>query len=128
VLASLAKGDFDMGLIPIDNGPDPDVFGLWHSSEEHGGGSNYSGMPKDSFLDKALEDGRLNYDLDARKAAYGEVRRILVDGSAVVVLYRPHQLVGVANRLQGVRLNAAMESLGRYQSAQDWYVSSRRVR
>jgi peptide/nickel transport system substrate-binding protein len=127
VVETLSKRDFDLALTPIENGPDPDIFVLWHSSAQGAGGVNFSGMAKDPFLDKALEDGRFTSDPGKRKAAYADAVRILLDSQAAVFLYSPDQLIGMTNRLRGVRLNAAMDSGDRYQWVQDWHVNTRRV-
>src|SRR5439155_1413197 len=49
---------FDMTLTAFDNGPDPDVYSFWHSSQAHPGGFNFAGMKKNVFIDGDLEDGR----------------------------------------------------------------------
>lgn len=125
---TLSKRDFDLALIPIENGPDPDIFTLWHSSAQGTGGVNFSGMPKDPVFDKALEDGRFSIDPQKRKVAYAEAVKTLLDTQAAVFLYSPDQLVGLTNRLRGVRLNTAIDNGDRYQWVQDWYVNTRRVR
>jgi peptide/nickel transport system substrate-binding protein len=124
---TLTKREFDLAVTPFDNGPDPDVFALWHSSEGGASGTNFSGMPKDPFLDKALEDGRFSSDLEARRAAYAEVQRILRESAAAVFLYSPDQMMGINNRLNGVRLNPGIETWERYQFVQEWYINSKRV-
>lgn len=124
---SLTKREFDLAVTPFDSGPDPDVFALWHSSEGGAGGTNFSGMPKDPFLDRALEDGRFSSDLATRVAAYAEVRRILRENAAAAFLYSPDQVIGVNNRLSGVRLNPGIETWERYEYVQEWYVNSKRV-
>ncbi|MEA2647182.1 MAG: peptide/nickel transport system substrate-binding protein [Chloroflexota bacterium] len=127
VVDALTKREFDLAITPFDNGPDPDVFALWHSAEGTATGTNFSGMAKDPFLDKALEDGRFNADIGARRTAYAEVQKILRESAAAVFLYSPDQLVGTSNRLNGVRLNPGIESWERYEFVQEWYVNTRRV-
>ena len=116
-----------MVLTALDNGPDPDIYVFWHSSQAVTGGFNFSGMPKDAFLDKDLEDGRFNYDLKTRKTAYLDAQKILRDNVAAGFLFSPDVLIGFNNRVKGVRVNRAMESGGRYDFVSDWYVESQRV-
>src|SRR5258708_16864085 len=105
---------FDLAVTARDNGPDPDIYVLWHSSQSAEGGFNFSGMPKDPFLDKDLEDGRFNFDTKTRKAAYLAAQKILRANDPAFFLYSPDVLVAFNDRVKGVRLNPAMESSGRY--------------
>jgi peptide/nickel transport system substrate-binding protein len=127
LLAQLQARNFDMVLTALDNGPDPDIYVFWHSSQAVTGGFNFSGMPKDAFLDKDLEDGRFNYDLKTRKTAYLDAQKILRQDVAAGFLFSPDFLIGFNNRVKGVRLNPAMESSGRYDFVSEWYVESQRV-
>jgi peptide/nickel transport system substrate-binding protein len=127
LLAELQGRNFDMVLTALDNGPDPDIYVFWHSSQAVTGGFNFSGMPRDAFLDKDLEDGRFTYDLKTRKAAYLDAQRILRQDVAAGFLFTPDVLVGFNNRVKGVHVNPAIESGGRYDFVSDWYVESQRV-
>jgi ABC-type transport system substrate-binding protein len=127
LLAQLQARNFDMALTALDNGPDPDIYVLWHSSQSAAGGFNFSGMPADTFLDKDLEDGRFNYDIKTRKAAYLDAQRILRANLPAVFLYSPDLPVAFNNRVNGVRLNPAMETSGRYDFVSSWYVNTQRV-
>jgi peptide/nickel transport system substrate-binding protein len=127
LLAKLQARNFEMALTALDNGPDPDIYVLWHSSQAAAGGFNFSGMPADAFLDKDLEDGRFNYDLKTRKAAYLDAQKILRADLPAVFLYSPDLLVAFNNRVHGVRLNPAMETTGRYDFVSAWYLNTQRV-
>jgi len=127
LLAMLQARTFDLALTALDNGPDPDFYVLWHSSQSAEGGFNFSGMPKDPFLDKDLEDGRFNFDLKTRRAAYLDAQKILRANDPAVFLYSPYVLIAFNDRVKGVRLNPAMESSGRYDYVSGWYVNSNRV-
>ena len=94
VLAQLQGRNFDMVLTALDNGPDPDIYVFWHSSQAVTGGFNFSGMPKDAFLDKDLEDGRFNYDVKKRRPAYIDAQKILRQDAVADVLFCPDILVG----------------------------------
>jgi ABC-type transport system substrate-binding protein len=119
---------FDMIVTAVDNGPDPDIYVFWHSSQAAAGGFNFSGMPKNVFLDKDLEDGRVSGDLKLRQAAYADALKLIKENAAAAYLYSPDVLIGATNRLRGVRLNPGIETLQRFEYAQEWYVNTRRVR
>ena len=117
---------FDMALTAVDNGPDPDFFVFWHSSQQGAGGLNFSGMPKSVFLDKDLEDGRSSADIPTRRAAYADAQKILADNQPAVFLVSPDTLIGFNARVLGVRLDDAIGSGDRYAYVSDWYVQTRR--
>src|SRR3979409_2763220 len=97
-----------MVLTPLDNGPDPDIYVFWHSTQSVTGGFNFSGMPKDAFLDKDLEDGRFNYDVKTRKAAYLDAQKILRQNVAAGFLFSPDIVVGFNNPVKGAPPNTAI--------------------
>jgi ABC-type transport system substrate-binding protein len=84
-------------------------------------------MPADAFLDKDLEDGRFNYDIKTRKAAYLDAQKILRADQPAVFLYSPDLLVAFNSRVRGVRLSPAMETTGRYDFVSGWYLNTQRV-
>jgi ABC-type transport system substrate-binding protein len=95
---------FDMALTAVDNGPDPDIYVFWHSSEMVAGGINFSGMAKDVFLDKNLEDAPFSADQEVRHDAYAAAQKILREAQPAVFLFTPEVLLAATYRLQWVRL------------------------
>jgi len=65
--------------------PDPDQYGLWHSTQT---GTNISGY-QDFRIDKLLEDGRKTLNLEERKKIYLDFQRFLVEDSPAIFLYIP---------------------------------------
>jgi peptide/nickel transport system substrate-binding protein len=113
---------FDMTLTAFDNGPDPDVYTFWHSSQAHPGGFNFAGMKKNVFIDGDLEDGRNTLDLTARAKAYATFQEDFARELPAVFLYSPRYVMAVARRIHGVKLDSAIEPAGRYDYINDWYV------
>ena len=112
---------FDMTLTAFDNGPDPDVYSFWHSSQAHPGGFNFAGMKKNVFIDGDLEDGRTTLDLTARAKAYATFQEDFAKEIPAVFLYSPRYVMAVNNRIHGVRLDSAIEPEERYAYISDWY-------
>jgi peptide/nickel transport system substrate-binding protein len=112
---------FDMTLTAFDNGPDPDVYSFWHSSQAHPGGFNFAGMKKNVFIDGDLEDGRNTLDLTARAKAYATFQEDFAKEIPAVFLYSPRYVMAVNRRIHGTRLDSAIEPEERYAYVSDWY-------
>jgi peptide/nickel transport system substrate-binding protein len=112
---------FDMTLTAFDNGPDPDVYSFWHSSQAHPGGFNFAGMKKNVFIDGDLEDGRNTLDLTARAKAYATFQEDFAKEIPAIFLYSPRYVMAVNRRIHGVRLDSAVEPEERYAYVSDWY-------
>jgi peptide/nickel transport system substrate-binding protein len=113
---------FDMTLTAFDNGPDPDVYTFWHSSQNHQGGFNFSGMKKNVFIDGDLEDGRNTLDLNARAKAYATFQEDFAKELPAVFLYSPRYALALSKRIHGVRLDSAIEPEDRYAYVAEWYI------
>lgn len=69
---------FDLLLIPLELGRDPDQYSFWHSSQIPHPGLNVTGL-KSRRVDKALEQGRVNVALESRKRVYAEFQQYLLE-------------------------------------------------
>jgi peptide/nickel transport system substrate-binding protein len=112
---------FDMTLTAFDNGPDPDVYSFWHSSQAHAGGFNFAGMKKNVFIDGDLEDGRNTLDLTARAKAYATFQEDFAKEIPAIFLYSPRYVMAVNRRIHGVRIDSAIEPEERFAYISDWY-------
>lgn len=64
---------------------DPDQYSLWHSTQTDTNISHY----KNPRIDKLLENGRVELDLEVRKKIYLDFQRFLVEDSPAIFLYHP---------------------------------------
>jgi peptide/nickel transport system substrate-binding protein len=117
---------FQMALTAFDNGPDPDVFPFWHSTQAYPGGFNFVSMKRNVFIDKDLEDGRASLDLQTRAKAYADLQELFVEDVPAVYLYSPTYSMAVSRRLHGVQLQPALEPQERYADITDWYIEAGR--
>ena len=67
--------------IPLD----PDQYPLWHSTQTQTNITRY-GNPK---IDKLLEDGRKEIDMENRKKIYYDFQRYLVEDVPAIFLFHP---------------------------------------
>lgn len=121
LLNLLESRQFDIALTALDNGPDPDIYVFWHSSQAGPGGFNFSGMPQNNDLDKQLESGRATPDYTARRQAYMDAQKAILADHPALFLYTPQALVGARDSVKGISLPAGGE---RYDLVQNWYVNS----
>lgn len=113
---------FDMALTAFDNGPDPDVYTFWHSSQTHLGGFNFSSMKKNVFMDQDLEEGRATLNLAARAKAYADFQELFAQEVPAIYLYSPRYALAINRRIHGVRLDSAIEPMERFAYVNEWYV------
>lgn len=117
---------FQMALTAFDNGPDPDVFPFWHSTQAHPGGFNFTSMRRNVFIDKDLEDGRASLDLPTRAKAYADLQDLFAEEAPAVYLYSPTYTVAVSTRIHGVQLDPAIEPEERFAHLDQWYIEAGR--
>jgi peptide/nickel transport system substrate-binding protein len=81
----LGPGAFQVAVVPLAIGLDPDVYPLLAASQTRTGGSNLSGL-QDVALDKLLEAARAAVDEGERTAAYAALQTNLAVGSYILPL------------------------------------------
>ena len=81
----LARGDFQVAVLPLAIGLDPDLYPLLAASQTRSGGSNIAGL-QDPELDKLLVDARTPVDEAARATAYAELQKRLVANTYILPL------------------------------------------
>ena len=118
---------FQMALVAFDNGPDPDQFSLWHSSENPDA-LNFASVltPKQALIDKDLEDGRAASDRRTRKQAYSDFQDLMSDAAPAIFLYEPHYGYVTSRRVHGVTTNAVIEPVDRFEYVSGWWVDVKR--
>ena len=118
---------YQMALVAFDNGPDPDQFGLWHSSDASAP-LNFASVltPKQALIDKDLEDGRGATDRLTRRQAYDDFQDLMSDAAPAIFLYEPHYAYVVSRRVHGFHTNGVVEPVDRLQYISDWWVDVKR--
>jgi peptide/nickel transport system substrate-binding protein len=81
----LAQGNFQVALVPLAIGLDPDLYPLLASSQTRTGGSNVAGL-QDPDLDKLLVDARTPLNAAARTTAYAALQARLAERTYVLPL------------------------------------------
>lgn len=78
-------GQFRVLLSAQSIPPDPDQYPLWHSTQSSTNLTGYVNVK----IDKLLEDGRKEMDVDKRKKIYADFAKRLVEDAPAIFLYYP---------------------------------------
>ena len=114
---------YQMALISIDVGPDPDQYSLWHSGIDPAS-LNFAYSRGWGLIDQDLEAGRAAVDPPSRLAAYLDFQMLMADAAPAIFLYASRYEYAVSQRVHGVHTNKAIEPYERFQYVTDWYVNS----
>jgi peptide/nickel transport system substrate-binding protein len=114
---------YQMALMSIDVGSDPDLYWLWHSGSDPGS-LNFAYSRGWGLIDKDLEDGRAAVDAPSRLAAYIDFQVLMADAAPAIFLYAGRYEYAVSQRVHGVHVNKAIEPYDRFQYVTDWYVNT----
>ena len=82
---SQVPSDFQAFLAIFDIPDDPDQYSMWHSTQTATNITHY----QNPRIDKLLEDGRSEINIEARKKIYLDFQRFLVEDSPAAFLYYP---------------------------------------
>lgn len=84
-VSSVIPSDFQAYLAIFDIPEDPDQYSFWHSTQQ---ATNISSF-QNPRIDKLLEDGRVELNLEERKSIYFDFQRFLVEDLPAAFLYHP---------------------------------------
>lgn len=84
-VSSVIPTDYQAYLAILDVPKDPDQYAIWHSTQ---GATNISNF-QNPRIDKLLEDGRTQLDLEERRKIYLDFQRFLVEELPAAFLYHP---------------------------------------
>jgi peptide/nickel transport system substrate-binding protein len=91
--------EFEMILLGISEGLDPDTTQLWHSKSIGGGalnGSAYKNPQVDSLLDQAVQ----TLDREKRKGLYQQIQQILMEDLPAPLVTYPKTVWGISKRVK----------------------------
>ncbi|HEV2033115.1 MAG TPA: ABC transporter substrate-binding protein [Candidatus Dormibacteraeota bacterium] len=123
VQSYLLGRNYQMALVALDVGPDPDLYSVWHTGAATGT-FNFAYSKGWGVIDKDLEDGRAAVDQPTRLAAYLDFQNLMSDAAPAIFLYAPHYDYAVSQRVHGVHMNNVIEPSDRFQYVTEWYVNT----
>ncbi|MCC6958413.1 MAG: peptide ABC transporter substrate-binding protein [Dehalococcoidia bacterium] len=102
-----------------EQGPDPDPYFGWHSSQMGTAGLNLANF-EDPVTDELIAKGRTSTDIEVRKDSYRQFQEIWQDLAPGIVIAYPHAIYahpdGLKNLMQGVLFSGA----DRFEDVQEW--------
>ena len=120
------KKNFDAVILGWTLSPDPDVYGIWHSSQNKEGRYNFVSY-ENKDVDELLEKGRKEFDAEKRKRMYRRIHRLIHDDVPYVFLFYPDFLPVVHERFRGPEI-APISSFGFGWNFDKWYVPGNQVK
>ena len=104
----------------------PDPFSFWHSSQKKDPGLNLA-LYDNQEADKILEGIRQEIDPAARTEKYNRFQDLVADDAPVIFLYSPYYLYVQSNSIKNANLSNIMTPADRFNSVENWYVTTTRA-
>ena len=129
----LQRRDFDLAVHSyVRLGADPDVYGLWHSSQAVNG-LNYSSL-QDPQIDDLLSNARRESEIVVRADDYAAFQQRWIELAPSIMLYQPFYIFIADRDLGGLGFEEDESAVGllmigsedRYRDVVRWYVNSSR--
>ena len=117
----IRTGDFNAVVLGWSLSLDPDQFNIWHSSQQGPGQFNFVGY-ENAEVDKLLERGRKELDINKRELIYHKFSEQLLNDSPIVYLYAGYGLSAVNKRVQGIKNPSPPAGL--YHNSYEWFLPS----
>ncbi len=114
----LRPGLFDVALLGIDLGLEPDPSPLFASAQAAAGGTNLAGY-QSSLIDQLLEDVRAA-DLDERRERFVALQAALVREMPLIPLVFPDEVFLVRGMLLGAEPRQVARARDRYSDVLAW--------
>lgn len=114
---------FDMLLVGITTGADPDPYAFFHSSQSRDPGYNFSGYST-LALDRSLEAARRTYDQAKRRELYSGVFQQIATEVPVLFLYFADYLYAQHRSVNGLKIAPVSEPTARFWDIEDWYIKT----
>lgn len=115
----LRERRYDAAIAGWDQGPDPDPYFGWHSSQGGSAGLNFADFG-DIVVDQLIAKARTTADREIRVQQYRQFQEKWVDLAPSVVLVYPHYLFIHTDVLGGVTASVLAEPAQRFFDVQRW--------
>jgi peptide/nickel transport system substrate-binding protein len=121
----LRTGDFDLAVVEVAIGHDPDLYPILASSQTRTGGANVVGL-QDPALDALLVAARAPGDEAERIKAYAGLQKRLAGGTYLLPIAWPEVVVVTSNRLAGPVVHEVADGSERFGDVLTWRLADDR--
>lgn len=118
--------NYEMLLLGEVLGAIPDPFSFWHSSQKNDPGLNLSKY-SNKVADRLLEEARQEFDTAAQINKYKELQKLIVSDLPALFLYEPTYIYPVRKGVQNITPSLIVDPSYRFNSAENWFVETKRV-
>ena len=116
----LKERRYDAAIAGWDQGPDPDPYFGWHSSQGGAAGLNFANFG-DIVVDQLIAKARTTADREVRVEQYRQFQEKWADLAPSVILAYPHYLFVHSDALQGVTPGVLARPSQRFFDVQRWH-------
>jgi ABC-type transport system substrate-binding protein len=121
----LATAEFQAAVVDVVIGLDPDLYPLLASSQMLSGRSNVVGL-QDKALDALLAKARAPGTDEERRAAYSTLQQALADGTYLLPIAFPDEVVVVRDTVQGPVVREVTDPSERFWDVLTWRLADDR--
>ena len=115
----LQERNYEAAVASWEQGPDPDIYFGWHSSQLGSAGLNLANF-EDAVMDELISRGRVSSDETVRLDSYAQVQEVWqVLSPGVVIAYRTYQYVHT-EALQNVSSGVLFTASSRFVDVHKW--------
>jgi peptide/nickel transport system substrate-binding protein len=112
--------DYDAAIAGWAQGPDPDPYFGWHSTQTGAAGLNLANFA-DAVADQLIAKGRTSNDIDVRKDAYRQFQEVWQEKEPSVILAYPKYIYAYSANIQGVKLGILSSGADRFANVYQWH-------
>jgi peptide/nickel transport system substrate-binding protein len=110
---------YEAAIATWEQGPDPDPYFGWHSSQMGTAGLNLANF-EDPVTDELIAKGRTSNDIEVRKDSYKQFQEIWQDLAPGIVIAYPHAVYAHADGLKNITTGVLFSGAMRFADVQKW--------
>lgn len=115
----LVPRKYEAALAIWDQGPDPDLYFGWHSSQQGAAGLNLANF-EDPVVDELIAQGRTTNDREIRLDSYRQLQEVWQDLVPGIIVAYPHSVYAYPDGLKNLAEGVLYDGGSRFLDIQEW--------